>query len=84
MASRPSRKTDQTRQKTSSGGKTGRHFILIRLLDYIRKWWADRRENPLSWLEKSQNRLIYLGMGFLFLYGGVAVKALFADRKSVV
>lgn len=78
MASRPSRKTDQTRQKTSSGGKTGRRFILIRLLDYIRKWWADRRENPLSWLEKSQNRLIYLGMGFLFLYGGVAVKALFA------
>ncbi|CDG33636.1 peptidoglycan D,D-transpeptidase FtsI family protein [Bombella apis] len=32
----------------------------------------------MSWLEKSRNRLVYLGMGFLFLYGGVAVKALFA------
>ncbi|MCQ0041048.1 MAG: penicillin-binding protein 2 [Bombella sp.] len=32
----------------------------------------------MSWLEKSRNRLVYLGMGFLFLYGGVAIKALFA------
>ena len=50
----------------------------MRLFLRFRSWWDERRENPMSWLEKSRNRLVYLGMGFLFLYGGVALKALFA------
>ena len=77
MAFRPSRKTRKT-QPDQKNGTTERRFFLMRPLDRIRAWWDDRRQNPMSWLEKSRNRLVYLGMGFLFLYGGVAIKALFA------
>ncbi|MPW00135.1 penicillin-binding protein 2 [Bombella apis] len=73
MASRPSRKTNQP-GSNHKDGPPGKPSLLRRL------WarWDERRRNPMSWLEKSRNRLVYLGMGFLFLYGGVAVKALFA------
>ncbi|WP_408868414.1 peptidoglycan D,D-transpeptidase FtsI family protein [Bombella apis] len=73
MASRPSRKTNQP-GSDHKDGPPGKPSLLRRL------WarWDERRRNPMSWLEKSRNRLVYLGMGFLFLYGGVAVKALFA------
>lgn len=73
MASRPSRKTNQP-GSDHKDGPPGKPSLLRRL------WarWDERRRNPMSWLEKSRNRLVYLGMGFLFLYGGVAIKALFA------
>lgn len=73
MASRPSRKTNQP-GSDHKDGPPGKPSLLGRL------WarWDERRRNPMSWLEKSRNRLVYLGMGFLFLYGGVAIKALFA------
>lgn len=77
MAFRPSRKTSQP-QPEQKNGTEKRRFFLTYPLERLRAWWDDRRDNPLSWLEKSRNRLVYLGMGFLFLYGGVAIKALFA------
>ncbi|MXV44665.1 penicillin-binding protein 2 [Saccharibacter sp. 17.LH.SD] len=46
-----------------------------------RLWEALRQRfhrPPTPWLERSHQRLVYVGMGFLFIYGAVAFKALFA------
>lgn len=73
MASRPSHKTNRPGPDHKDGPARKPS-----LLGRIKNWWLEYRQNPMSWLEKSRNRLVYLGMGFLFLYGGVAIKALFA------
>ncbi len=77
MAPKPSRKADG-KNSAHAAHKEKRRFILLRGVEAYRRWRNDRKQNPFSWLETSHNRLIYLGMGFLFLYGGVALKALFA------
>lgn len=41
------------------------------------RYWNERRQK-VSWIERCQNRLVYVGMGFLVLYGAVTLKALMA------
>lgn len=53
-----------------------RRFTALRSL-FSTHFWKERHAR-FNWLERCHNRLVYVGMGFLLLYGAVALKALMA------